>query len=58
MKAATLVSRCSEKDLYDLILFFEEFSDYRISNLVEMGSEIGSGINGETLMYSIGTSMI
>lgn len=52
-KAATLVSRCSEKDLYDLIWLFENLPEKTVADLIASGSEIDSGVNGESLMLSV-----
>lgn len=50
MKAATLVSRCSEKDLYDLIWLFGRFPKRTYSELIQLGSEIDAGVNGEDIL--------
>ena len=39
MKAATLVSRCGEKDLYDLLWLFNAYPDRELSELIELGTE-------------------
>ncbi len=54
MKAATLVSRCSEKDLYDLFFIFDFFPHFHIKDLISMGMEIDSGVNAENLCMSLG----
>ena len=56
MKAATLVSRCSEKDLYDLLWLFGAFPDRRFADLIELGHEFDAGVNGEALLYSVGSA--
>ena len=56
MKAATLVSRCSEKDLYDLLWLFGAFPDRHFADLIELGHEFDGGVNGEALLYSIGSA--
>lgn len=53
MKAATLASRCSEKDLYDLIWLFREFKDLTYPDLIRLGSEIDGGVKGEALLIGI-----
>jgi hypothetical protein len=53
MKAATLVSRCSEKDLYDLIWLFEHYPERTYSDLLRLGSEIDGGVNGEAVLGSV-----
>lgn len=58
MKAATLVSRCSEKDLYDLLWLFEEFPSYRLPDLIQSGFKIDGGVNAENMLASIsGTAL-
>ncbi len=52
-KAATLVSRCSEKDLYDLIFILGRFSDLTLERLVEMGHRIDGGMNAENVLLSV-----
>ena len=56
MKAAALVSRCSEKDLYDLLWLFGAFPHRRCSDLVELGQDFDAGVSAETLLYSIGSA--
>ena len=56
MKAATLVSRCSEKDLYDLLWLFGAFPDRRFTDLIELGQDFDGGVTGEALVYSIGSA--
>lgn len=55
-KSSTLVSRCNEKDLYDLLWFFSNIKKLTIKDLVEAGSEIDKGFNPENLLYSIGSA--
>lgn len=55
-KAATLVSRCAEKDLYDLQWLFGEFSDLRIADLVELGARIDGGMTAEAAVISVAGS--
>jgi hypothetical protein len=52
MKAATLVSRCSEKDIYDLIWLFDNV-DNNISNLVKYANDIDNGANLENILISL-----
>ncbi len=52
-KSATLVSRCSEKDLYDLIWLFQQFSKLDFSELIRLGHEIDTGVNGENILISL-----
>ena len=52
-KAATLVSRCSEKDLYDLLWLFRRSPKLRYDALVELGATIDRGMNAEAVMLSL-----
>lgn len=54
MKMATLVSRCSEKDLYDLIFLLKHFNELTLPELIIMGQEIDLGVNIDSLTLSIG----
>ena len=56
MKAAALVFRCSEKDLYDLLWLFKAYADRELSDLIELGRRVDAGVNGETLVYAIGSA--
>ena len=58
MKAATLVSRCSEKDLYDLIWLCNAFPDQALTELIELARTVDGGVTGETLVYSIGSTKL
>lgn len=53
MKAATLVSRASEKDLYDLAWLFDRHRRLDIPALLALGAEIDAGMNGEAVMISL-----
>jgi len=56
LKAATLVSRCGEKDLYDLLWFFRRSPRLDLSGLVERGFEVDGGMTPEaTLATLVGT---
>ena len=58
MKAATLVSRASEKDLYDLAWFFEQDKQLDVPALIALGKEVDGGMNAEALLISlVGTQM-
>jgi hypothetical protein len=58
MKAATLVSRASEKDLFDLGWFFEQDDAIDVPTLIASGQEIDGGMNGESLLISlVGTEL-
>lgn len=53
MKIATLVSRCSEKDLYDLIWLFENYRTPHLSELVTIGQKIDTGVSEESILISL-----
>ena len=58
MKAATLVSRASEKDLYDLAWLLEQDDQFDVPRLIALGKEVDGGMNGEALLISlVGTEM-
>jgi hypothetical protein len=52
-KATTLISRCSEKDLYDLQWFFNRLGGMDVKALVEYGTMIDGGLTSETLLIGI-----
>lgn len=52
-KAACLISRCSEKDLFDLHWFFSKLGGIDVQELVEAGSSIDGGLTTETLLISL-----
>jgi len=58
MKSATLLSRCSEKDLFDLNWLFENTEAIDISFILEQGKEIDGGMDPETLLFSISTAIL
>ncbi len=53
MKAATLVSRCSEKDLFDLEWLTKNFDELTISSLVAEGQQIDRGVTAENILVSL-----
>jgi hypothetical protein len=58
MKAATLVSRCAEKDLYDLLWLLPRQLGLTIEKLLELGSEVDGGISAEAVLTSlVGTTV-
>ena len=52
-KAACLVSRCSEKDLFDLCWILQRTKDFDMNELIRMGREVDGGLNVETLLISL-----
>ncbi len=57
-KAATLVSRASEKDLYDLAWFFAQDEQLDVPRLIALGKEVDGGVNAEAVLVSlVGTEM-
>lgn len=58
MKAATLVSRCGEKDLFDLKWFLIHQKETSLADLVKMAQEIDGGANPESIYMSVaGTNL-
>ncbi|MBI4563392.1 MAG: nucleotidyl transferase AbiEii/AbiGii toxin family protein [Planctomycetes bacterium] len=53
MKAATLVSRCAEKDLYDLHWLLRREPGLTPQQLMELGLEIDGGMNAEAVLGSL-----
>lgn len=53
MKSAALVSRCAEKDLYDLAWILEKVPGMSLERLVAFGAELDAGLNPESLIISI-----
>lgn len=53
MKFSTLVSRCSEKDLFDLLWFFSSFKKISVSDAVANACLIDGGLNHESLLISL-----
>lgn len=53
MKSAALVSRCAEKDLYDLIWILEQVPGMSLERLVAFGAELDAGLNPESLIISV-----
>ncbi len=53
MKVATLVSRCGEKDLYDLQWIFTHYRGLPVKELVEWGQSIDSGVSVNNLLVSL-----
>lgn len=52
-KSATLVSRASEKDLYDLIWILERFPELTIKDLLELAQKIDAGATAENVLISL-----
>ncbi len=53
MKAATLVSRCGEKDLFDLQWLCEKLGVLTIKDLIEAGNFIDGGVHAESMLAAI-----
>lgn len=53
MKAATLVSRCSEKDLFDLNDMLSVLIKWDVALLICAGQMIDAGLDAETLLISV-----
>lgn len=52
-KTATLVSRCSEKDLYDLRWLLPRFEDLDLAAVLEMGRGVDGGVAAESVLISL-----
>lgn len=52
-KAATLVSRCSEKDLYDLLWICNRDPSLAPKHLTELGREIDAGVDAEAILIAL-----
>ena len=50
LKGATLVSRASEKDIYDLIWLFEHRPKLTLKQLVALGRSIDAGVTAENML--------
>ena len=57
-KISTLLSRCSEKDFYDLIWLLRYFPKISFAEIINLGQKIDAGFNGESLLLSIHGSNI
>lgn len=53
MKAACLISRVSEKDLFDLHWVFQKTGAMDVARLIQVGSEVDGGFTAETLLMSL-----
>ncbi len=58
MKAATLVSRASEKDLYDLLWLFSKFPDMTFEEFLSRGKKIDGGLTEEAVLLSLNTAKL
>jgi len=57
-KAATLVSRASEKDLYDLIWLFDRFPALGPADLISLGQKIDGGLSAESILVSLSGAVL
>lgn len=58
MKMATLVSRCSEKDLYDLKWLFPKFKQKTLEQKIELGFKIDRGVTLDSLILAVGSTKL
>ena len=58
MKSASLLSRCSEKDLFDLIWLCDALGAIDIAFIIQEGMQIDAGMDPETLLFSISTAQL
>ena len=56
-KAATLVSRCGEKDIYDLIWILEQY-EMDIATLLELGASVDGGVDAEAVLISLNSARL
>jgi hypothetical protein len=54
MKVATLVSRSSEKDFFDLKWLMEQCPHHTLDQLIEMAVKIDGGVSAENMLASVG----
>ncbi|MBN1959981.1 MAG: nucleotidyl transferase AbiEii/AbiGii toxin family protein [Deltaproteobacteria bacterium] len=58
-KAATLVSRCSEKDLYDLYWLVTKIDGVELGDLITLGQRVDAGVDAEAMLLVItGTQLL
>lgn len=53
MKVAALLSRCSEKDLFDLDWMMSYAKPHSIQDLIHLGAKVDAGLNVESLLVSL-----
>ena len=57
-KVACLISRCSEKDLFDLHWIFDRLGKIDVSRMIRAGREFDAGLKPETLLIGLqGTTL-
>ncbi len=52
-KVACLISRCSEKDLFDLHWIFERLGKIDVPRMIQAGVEFDAGLSAETLLIGL-----
>lgn len=58
MKVAALLSRCSEKDLFDLAWIFEQLGALDVATLLQAGAALDAGCTVEALLVSLQGTML
>jgi hypothetical protein len=58
MKIATLVSRCSEKDLFDLEWLTEHYRNPDIAEWIALGQKVDGGANAESMLISLSAAKL
>lgn len=58
MKGSTLVSRASEKDLFDLHWLFKYFKNFEFAEFIRLAEQIDGGANAEAMLYNVSTTQI
>lgn len=57
-KAATLVSRAGEKDLYDLIWLFDNCPGVDLDEMIRLGQRIDAGLSAESILLSLAGAVL
>lgn len=58
MKIASLVSRSSEKDLYDVDWLLGRSKNFNVGELIQKGRLVDGGVTAETLLYSLQSAVL
>ena len=53
MKTAALLSRCGEKDLYDMLWLLGRYKDLTLSKVLEIGAAVDAGVSPEGLLIAL-----
>lgn len=58
MKGATLISRASEKDLYDLLWLFKRFPGLKFDEFLQLARQIDGGVSGEAILINLSSTAL